>query len=160
MDTNEVRADFFTKKAIKESREKLGITSAEAADRITEAGYKISHGSYRNIESNAPRSARVNIPMIMAIAQAFECPVSALVRPQDLPDIPKKARYNGKRTPKEKGPVTKTEGGQNGRWPTFAKEIVDLHKPDPVDQDCCGGCEMLWPCSTYEIIERKGFQNL
>jgi len=158
--TEETRADANIKRAIRQARLDLRITGAEAAERITAAGYRMSPGSYRNLESNTANSTRVNRLLVEAVASAFECPVSKLVRPYELTLIPARSYHAGRRTAKERGPVTKTEGGQNGRWPTFAREIVHLHKPDPVDQDCCGGCEMLWPCSTYEIIERLGFQNL
>ena len=158
--SEEERADRNIKKAIRRARSDLRITAKEAAERITEAGYTISASSYRNIESNTERSARVNLRLVEAVAKAFGCPVSNLVRPYELTVIPSRSFHNGRRAQKERGPVTKTEGGQNGRWPTFAREIVHLHKPDPEDLDCCGGCEMLWPCSTYEIIERLGFQNL
>jgi hypothetical protein len=161
VNSEEQKADRNIKIAIKRARNDLKITSNEAAERITAAGYPMSAGSYRNMENNTANSTRVNRLIVEAVASAFQCPVTNLVRPYELSLIPARSYHGGRRmSRKEDRPVTKTDGGQTGRWPTFAKEIVDLHKPDPVDQDCCGGCEMLWPCTTYEIIERKGFQNL
>src|SRR5690606_5364309 len=92
--------DAKIKERIHGERVRRGMTAAAMAEAITEKGYRISASSYRNLENNTNRSARVNRPLIMAFCMAMDMRDTALVRPDEWAYIPERASVlnQGRRT--------------------------------------------------------------
>lgn len=145
-----LNTDQKIKKRIHDARNTLKITAKVAAQCIRDAGYDMSDGSYRNLETDSSSSATVNRLMITAIAKAFEMNVYDLVGHHEMSELPTKPLHNGSRAPRKERTPEKEELVLLRQ---VLRGIGRVHIQDPVDTDCCAGCEMLWPCTTRELID-------
>jgi transcriptional regulator with XRE-family HTH domain len=71
-----------------EVRQSSGLPLAAFAERLTEGGYKISHGGVKNYENEESGSEKVPTAYAVAVCHTFGWSVAWLVAGEGLPHVP------------------------------------------------------------------------